>query len=293
MATEQTDPIIIVKLQDGLADRHRLPLNHVISVLEEVRSMVTEAGHEIQRERGLEKPADFGLELLAEEGGIIFKVGSVEATIAITTNVQDGFLAAQKIVKTVERLRGEQDKKTPKEDYDVHIIRRLNRIARIQKTDRTKLNLSVRAPRNGHEPTPDYSALFDQVAIDSVRSMQAPTFSIEPMTIYGKLMQLKDKDEEEASGRGFWGEVLRESGESWRVQFKASDVDVAARLFRHQVSITGKAFYFRAFSPKLLAQEILPETEKDYEKAFDELYGCDKKLYNSDFVSLLKEMRGE
>lgn len=293
MATEQNDPIIIVKLQEGLADRHRLPLNHVISVLEEVRSMVTEAGREIQRERGLEKPTDFGLELIAGEDGIVFKQGSVEAAIAITTDIQDGFLAAQKIVRTVEGLRAERGKRLPTEDFNIGIVRRLNRIARIQRTDHTKLSLSVRAPRTDHEEKADYSTLFDQTAIDFARSLQAPTFSIEGMTLFGKLTQLRDKDESEESGRGFWGELIRESGESWRIQFKASDVDTAARLFRKQVAVTGKAFYFRALSPKLLAQQIVAETERDYEKAFDELYGCDRDFYRSDLASLLKELHEE
>lgn len=294
MAIEHSDPIIVVKLQDGLADRHRLPLNHVISVLEEVRNMVTDVGREMQRERGLEKLGDFGLELLAEEGGIIFKKGSVEAAIAITSNVQDGFLAAQKIVKTVEQLRSETRKMAASEDLDVSIVRRLSRIARIQRTDKTKLALSVRAPRHTEqEHTPDYSALFDQAAIDNVRSLQAPTFSVEGTMLFGKLVQLRDKDEEEESHRGFWGELTRENGEQWRIQFKATDVDMAAHLFRKQVAVTGKAFYFRAQSPKLVAQKIVPETDRDYEKVFDELYGCDKEFYKSDLASLLRELRGE
>jgi hypothetical protein len=297
MPKEYGDPIIFVKLQEGLADRHRLPLNHVIGVLEEIRQMVTEAGREIQRERGIERPTgDFGLELIADDDGIVFRQGSVEAAIAITSDVSDGFLAAQKIVNTVERLREERQKKTPtKEDFDHGIVRRLSRIARIQRTDRTRLAISVRPAKSETlvPALPDYSTVFDQVAIDQVRSLQAPTFSVDGMVIFGKLTELKDRDEEENSIRGFWGELKRENGEAWRIQFKAGDADAVTRLFRKQVTISGKAYYYRAHAPKLVATETKAEHERDYEAAFDELYGCDKNLYKSDLSTLLKEMRGE
>ena len=41
------------------------------------------------------------------------------------------------------------------------------------------------------------------------------------------------------------------------------------------------------------AQLITQEPERDYEEAFDELFGCNKELYGADFDTLLKEMRGE
>lgn len=288
-ASVHEDPIIVVRLLEGLADRHRLPLNHVISVLEEIRQMVTEAGRAIRNENGDDSAPDFGLELVAGEDGVVFKEGSVQASIAITTNVQEGFLAAQKIVKTVELLRVKNPTKGDS-NVDYSIVRRLGRIARIQRTDKTRLALSVRRPMENHR---DYSTVFDQTAVDSVRSLQAATFTIEDMTLNGKLTQLRDKDYEEDSRRGFWGELARENGESWRVQFKMSDVGTVSQLFRKQVSITGKAYYFRAQSPKLVAERIVVEQERDYEKAFDDLFGCDKELFNSDFASLLNELRGE
>lgn len=282
------DPVIIVRLQEGLADRHRLPLSHVISVLDEVRQMVTEVGREIQSEKGVEGQVDFGLELIAGNDGIVFRQGSVEAAIAITTNVQNGFLAAQKVVKTVEQLR--TSRKTQGE-VDPLIVRRLSRIARVQRPDKTRLGIAVRAPE---QRTPDFATVFDQAAIDCVRALQSPTFTIEGLTLFGKLTELRDKDEEEDSKRGFWGELKRENGESWRVQFKLGDLDAVTQLFRKQVSVTGKAFYFRSQSPKLIAQTISAEQERDYEGAFDEIFGSDKELYgNADFAELLKEMRGE
>jgi hypothetical protein len=56
------EPILIVKLQRGLAERQRLPLDHVLRVLEEVRQMVADAGRDIHRNMGLEhQTVEFGL----------------------------------------------------------------------------------------------------------------------------------------------------------------------------------------------------------------------------------------
>ena len=98
-------PVFTIKLQKGLADRQRLPLADVIAVLEEVRQMIADMGREIQRDRGIEKPTgDFGLELLAGPRGILFKSGSVQAHVAITSNIDTGILAAQRVVTTVDSL---------------------------------------------------------------------------------------------------------------------------------------------------------------------------------------------
>src|ERR1039457_464423 len=81
MATRTTDPTIFVDLTEGLADRNRLPLSHVIKVLREVESMVNDVGSRILHERGLEdQNPNFGIEIVAENS-VAFKTGSVRATI--------------------------------------------------------------------------------------------------------------------------------------------------------------------------------------------------------------------
>jgi hypothetical protein len=103
------DPIFIVKLQKGLADRQRLPLDHVIRVLEEVRQMVADAGRDIQRDMGIDHPtAEFGLELLAGADGVVFRKGSVQAQIAVTSNLKTGVLAATRIVETINSFEEKQ-----------------------------------------------------------------------------------------------------------------------------------------------------------------------------------------
>jgi hypothetical protein len=251
-----------------------LPLDHVIRVLEEVRQMVLDAGREIQRDKGLERiSTEFGLEVLTSERGILFKGGSVEAQIAVTANTQTGILAAKRIVQTVNDLT--RKKYTPVTEADRSIVRRLNRITRIQRIDRTELQIAV-IPAAGKRMTAK-QATFGDAAAEAAWSIQAPVFQMEHMVLYGKLYELKDADSEDED-RGFWGELHRESGELWRIQFRAKDADKAAGLFRKQVTVTGTAKYYRIAAPKLVADDIVADKERDYESAFDELYGCDNEV---------------
>src|SRR6185436_13497188 len=97
-------------LQNGLADRNRLPVGQVISVLSETRQMIEDVGREIQKERGVDGPIDFGLELLAESTGVVFKKGSLLARIAITNNIEIGLIATQRLLDTVYSLNQMQRK---------------------------------------------------------------------------------------------------------------------------------------------------------------------------------------
>lgn len=282
-------PVFTIKLKNGLAERQRLPLADVITVLEEVRQMIADIGREIQRDMGIEKPTgDFGLELLAGTHGNLFQHGSVQAQVAITSHIDTGILAAQHLVTTVDSL----SKKKPviATDADRSVVRRLNRINKISDRDKTELQLALQRP--GKHKT--VQATFDATAAATAWSLQAPVFEMEAMTIYGKLCELKDTDPEDDSGtKGFWGELCRETGETWRIQFSAERAEKATSLFRKQVAITGTAKYYRIAAPKLVASDITMDEERDYEKAFDELYGCDRQIYGDDFAKALKEMRSE
>ena len=282
-------PIFVVKFQKGLADRHRLPIDHVIRALEEIRQMISEVGKQIERSRGIESPSgDYGLELLADERGFAFKGGSLQAAIAITHNVQTGIQAAERVLGSVNLLN---KKKGPKATREVSpdIVRRLNRIAIIQQTDRTEMQLTVQKPGRKKPEV----AVFGETAIASARALQAPTFAIEGVTIFGKLSELRDKDPTEDSSKGLLGELRRENGEVWRVEFKSADISKAIPLLTKQVSVTGRALYYRVSSPKLVAESIQPDAERDYEDAFDELYGCDRDNFKTNLQTLLREMRDE
>lgn len=282
------DTIITVKLQKGLADRQRLPLAHVLGVLEEFRQMIADVGRKIQRERGVPNPTgDFGLEILAGEQGELFKRGSVQAPIAITNNVGVGFLAAQEIVKVLGTLEREDGVVDPNQQFDRFLLRRVTRMARIQRQDRMELSLSLHRPGSS-EPI---AATFGSAGIASVRALQSPTFEVEGMSLYGKLVELIDRDQADEDGKGFWGELRRETGENWRVQFKPGDTERATSLFRKQVVVTGKAVHYRIATPKIIADTIAADAERDYETAFDEVFGCYKETFKSDLKTLLKRMR--
>jgi hypothetical protein len=281
------DPVFIVKFERGLAERHRLPLAHVLSVLEEVRQMIASVGKDIQRRQGITDPTgDFGLEILAGRDGIVFKKGSLQAQIAITRDVQNGMIAANSVLSTVKKLsaakRPEGAALKLEDPVEQKVVRHLDRIARIQSSDKTELRLSVKRA-NGIDPArrqPErISALFGEAAIRSIREVRLPAFATDMVTLYGRLFELKDRNQEKDSRR-FWGELRLDNGDVWRVQFDGSKQDDVAQLFRKQVQVTGRAYYYEAYPPKIVPQEIVPDEERDYEAAFDELYGSAKETGN-------------
>jgi len=139
------------------------------------------------------------------------------------------------------------------------------------------------------------AATFGTNAMAVVRSLQAPTFRVEATVLYGKLKQLIDRTmvEDEESEKAFWGELHSDNGEVWRVKFKGSDEDIVPKYFRKLVRIVGTAVYYRLANPKLECDDISLEPERDYVKAIDELWGCDKGVYKTDLSTILKEIHGE
>lgn len=282
-------PVFTVKLQQGLANRQRLPLADVLSVLEEVRLMVMDIGREIQRDSGIENPtADFGLELLAGPEGFLFSPGSVQAHIAITSNTDTGVLAAQRVLSTVNALAAKKPVAVTTE-AERNVVRRLNRINKVQERDKTELYLVLQTPGK-QKPT---EATFNATAAASALSLQAPVFEVEGLTVYGKLFELRDTDPEDEGTKAFWGELRRENGETWRIHFRPAIADKVASLFRKQVAVTGTGKYYRITAPKLEAIDIAHDEERDYEKAFDELFGSDRHIYGNDFEKALRDMQGE
>ena len=289
MARRTTRPIFSVRFTEGLATRNRLPLDHVIRVLNEIKGLMEEVGKRVQRERGVEEPTgDFGLELVAG-----FQRGSVQANLAITRNEEVGAIVAQQILQTISRLG--QPRKAPAGrhaalsggDFDPRMVTRLGNIGKVQEIDKTKMVLSLRT--NGGRAT---KAVLNNRAVKAVTALREPNFSVEGLTVFGKLRELRDKyDDDEESRKAFFGELLADDGTVWRVEFKARDVDRAASLFRKQVSITGQAVYYKALTPKLIAAEFGADDERDYEAAFDELFGSSAEFAGEDLGVLLKELR--
>lgn len=289
MADEVKEPILTIKLTKGLADRNRLPLAHVLSVLEEFRQMLAETGRKMQRERGSpDQTGDFGLEVLATSG-MLLKRGSMEAPLALTSNIQTGVLAAQEVIRTLDMLEREDGMPDPSVPLDPSLIRRVARLARIQKTDKTELEVSIDAPGL---PKP-VRGRFGAAGMASIRALQTPTFEVEGASVYGKLVELVDRDQSDEDGGWFWGELRRENGDSWRVQFRQAQLDAVTPLFRKQVVVTGKIVYYRVANPKIIADAIAPDADRDYEAAFDELFGVYRDAFGADTETLIRRLREE
>ena len=283
---KSSDPVITVKLRKGLADRNRLPLRHFFTVLDEFRQMLCAVGKRLEGERGVHAPAgDFGLEIIAGADGIAVHPGSVWSPLAMTSNTEIGVLAVQEVIRTLNELEADDGILEPNRALDRELIRRVARVARIQRADKLELEVSIQRPGLSEPLT----AKFGSAGIASIRALQTPTFEVEGMSLYGKLVELIDRDPSDEDGKGFWGELRRENGDPWRVQFRTTDVDDVTRLFRKQVVVTGKAVYYRVATPKLVAEKIDADAERDYEAAFDELVGCYKGAFSPELLKAVRE----
>jgi len=295
-----SDPVFTISLEKGLADRRRMPIGQVLSVLNEVRHMLIEAGREIQKERGIECPAlDFGLELIADGEGRAFSAGSFRASMAITSDVEVGIEAARRVLDTVYDL----GKKPMGRAHDgarftptgARIVNRLDRMTFLQQRSKAQAKFQVHVPRT---LKPDEKmrtkAVFGEPAVKRLVALREPVFSEEGVVLYGKLVELKDRTQLDSSAGKFWGELRRDNGERWRVEFSEEYQAAVVPLFRQQVRIFGTAQYFQTRAPKLVPTEKpQPEDPKDYVAAFDELFGSNRNLYNADFETLLRKRYGE
>jgi hypothetical protein len=282
-------PIFIVTLKRGMADNHRLPLNHVIDLLKELDLLIREVGKAIQRDNGVAQPTgDFGIQLLATSAGVVFRKGSIRATAAITQDIPNGRRTVQQIISTAAAL----EKKRPvsvEDEAGTHIVRRFGKIGLIQKEDHTQLTLELRNPGLKKKP----KAVFGQAGIATVEAIEGRSFNVEEMTLFGRLRELRDRSKDETTTKHFWGELLLDNDHVWHLRFPASDAEDVIKLFRRQVEVHGTATYFAARHPRLAVSHIVEDRERDYLQAFDDLQGSDRDLYGSEKLEdLMREARG-
>ncbi|MBL8239545.1 MAG: hypothetical protein JNM66_19130 [Bryobacterales bacterium] len=290
------EPVFTISLEKGLADRHRMPIDQVISVLSSVKQMIADAASELQSDEGDGKPLDFGLEISSGLDGNAFRKGSLKAQIVITKNHAKGIRAAQRVLATIHDLSAV--KKPPAREYSAEaelvtgrILNRLEKIAAIHEVSRSDAKFSVTVPKAFRvEPgiKKVKAATFSERGLQALYAFREPVFRESGVTIHGKLAELKDKSALEREEGHFWGQLLRENGELWRIQFKNSQTDSVRLLFKEQVEVTGEAHYFQSRTPKLIVKEIARDDERDYVKAFDDLYGLNKALYNAPLEIVLK-----
>lgn len=284
-----TETLFEVVLSEGMANRNRLPLGHVITILQRVQDAIRDVGKIIQREQGREVvDGDFGIELLATEQGFTFRKGSVRSVAAVTRDVANGKEAIRQVMRTVDHLQRKRPSSIGIEGQVV--IPKLAQIAEIQKKDQTHLRMALAVPR-AKKPQ---LALFSEPGIRTLEAISIEQTREFGLSLYGRLRELHDRSIGDKPSKYFWGELLRDNGEVWRARFDSTQETEVLALFRKHVVLEGDVTYFQGLSPRIDVQKAAADESRDYEAAFDELYGCDADIYGKeDFGALIAEMRGE
>jgi hypothetical protein len=257
-----SETIFSIVFKKGLANKNRLPLVHVLSTLREIDAMIREVGRKVQQEAGIESPdGDFGIELLAGATGLAFQKGSIKTASAFTKDVPNGTETLRRIIRTTDAI--ETKKVVSIDDFGAPVAKRLAVISPWQQQDKTELSIQLaeRGKVSAH-------TRFSEKGIRAIQKMSESQFSIESITLYGKLRGLTDRSKTEKED-DIWGELLEDSGNTWRIKFVPADLDKAKELFTRQVVIFGDATYFKTKDPRLDVKNITQDKERDYVAAFN------------------------
>src|SRR4051812_36310348 len=178
VSKQPDNAIFTIVFRKGLADRNRLPLEHVIRTLQELDELIKDVGRQVQRERGVDNPTgDFGIELLAGKSGVVFQKGSLKASAAVTSDLDNAEIAVNRVIETANLL----EKKKPASigpDGDV-IIRRLSRLGGWQRKDRTELRLEWK--KRGERLK---TAKFGEAAIQTIEAISSARMTVDALTLY-------------------------------------------------------------------------------------------------------------
>jgi hypothetical protein len=281
-------PEFTITLSKGLANRHRLPWDHVMKVLREFKAMLDDVGRTIQRENGVQNPTgDFGVQLLATAKGKVFRRGSVDTTAALTMDVANGLLAVNAIINTANAVEKKKEI-TLDNEKTVRIVRGLTKISEVQRQDHTDFAVKLVGPNIAKK-----AAKITEIGVQTLQAADAEVLHVDGVTVYGKLLELRDRSQTDEMGECIWGELRSDSGDVWRVQFKRKDFADVIPLFTKQVVVSGDAMYFKTRNPRLDADKFKEDVRRNYLAAFDEMEGADKDLYgNENLEDLIAESRG-
>ena len=281
--------VFSIVFKKGLADKHRLPLDHVINTLQQIQQMIRDVGRQIQRNAGVENPdGDFGVELLAGQTGLMFQRGSLKTAATVTQDVENGILAINALIDTTDVLEKSKTNLVA-DEYAESILRRMPKVSQIQETDHTELHLTLR--QNNRIIN---SAKFGEKGRETLKRFEAPEVGIEAISLYGKLRELRDQSRGDDDSNGhFWGELLEDSGRVWRIRFRDSQQKKVLDLFRKQVQITGDATYFRTKTPRVDALDVDEDATPDYLAAYERFNEAYKDvLEEKDVEAVIDEVRG-
>jgi hypothetical protein len=99
--------------------------------------------------------------------------------------------------------------------------------------------------------------------------MKSPELAVDGITLYGKLRELKDRSRGEDESGYFWGELIEENGQKWRIRFRDSEQKKVLNLFRKQVTIVGDVTYFKTQAARVDVSQIDEDSFPDYLAAFN------------------------
>jgi hypothetical protein len=275
-----------IDFKKGKAERNRLPLAHVLATLQQMDLMIREVGMKVQRANGVENPdGDFGIELLAGATGIAFSKGSIKTAAAATKDIVNATRTLHLVIGTTSTIEKKQVSSV--DEYGTPIVRRLTTISEIQQKDQTEMQL-----RLAEAGTITGRAKLSERGFESLRALSATDLTIEAVTVYGKLKRVSDhgKDEDETL---LWGDLVDDTGESWRVNFKGIELKKVQRLFTRRVVIFGAANYFRTKAPRLDAKTVDEDKDRHYITGLNKFRKNYRNVFGDrDPQEILRDIRG-
>jgi hypothetical protein len=273
--------------QKGMADSHRLPIDQVIRTLQEFQELVREVGRRVQTKNGVENPdGDFGLQLVGNRAGMIFRKGSLKAGAVATRDVANAKRTFNLITANVNAYTKKSVR--PATIEDAIVARRLLRIGDLQKSSRTQIAIVTKGTEMAST-----KATLTEATWQHLRAAAQPHMKVEGLTLYGRLRQLNDRSKSEDTDGHFWGELAGEGQEVWRLRFPADRLGEVLPLFRQQVTVEGDATYFGFRHPRLIVKHIAKEPERDLVGAVTVLRsGAMKRFADFTTEELLAELHG-
>jgi hypothetical protein len=196
--------------------------------------------------------------------------------------------AQETLYLIVDNVRSYGNKALPQvgEPEEAAIARRMYKIGELQREAKTELAVQVKVNRERAR-----TATLNERAIVRLETMNTPLMRVGGVTLYGRLRQLNDRSKDEDGGKYFWGELVTDASETWRIRFPSESVQRVLPLFRHQVCVFGDATYFGSKSPRLDVQDFHQDEERDYLAAFDSFRTTGEQLFGEvNSEELLKEL---
>ncbi len=278
---------LAVVFHKGMADTHRLPIDQVIRTLQELQDLVREIGKRVQLQNGVDEPdGDFGLQLLGGRTGLLLKRGSLRAEAVATRDVVN---ARKTFAQITGNILGYTKKPIQSESFEDSLVaRRLLRISDLQKDTKTQISIILKGTG-----TPRIRATLGPKTWPNLKAAALPNMRVDGITAYGKLRQINDRSKTDDRPDHFWGELIGDGHEIWRLRFQADRLPAVLPLFGKQVRVEGEAVYFGYRHPRITVRHIEKDEDRDYVAALHAMRtGAFKIFSEATTEELLAELHG-